>query len=208
MEILNGLHQTMTIHYHGMNKEIFKMTKEEARNIKDVVLEDSRLYFHNFDGKSQYHNSGDIEYGVVIDDPDFAEALAKEGWDIRVKEYDDGNKRYYIKAKINFDPRRKKDNSLIEEFVPSVFVYVEDSESMVQITSKEEMAMYETNPESNTRVDVVKVDCQLAAKYSEMPTPHIVAYTRHLVLTVRIIEKKSNANIRFSKFAGIKGYSD
>lgn len=183
----------------------FEEVRGMARNLDDVFIEDARLYFHNFDGKSKFNqqsNSGYIEYGVVIDDPEFANKLAEEGWDIRVKNYDDGNVRYYIKAVINFEPRSPKDGSIIEEYVPSVFVYVEGSDSMTQITSKEEMAMYEQN------VDVIKVDCRLGAKPAKNPIPHIVAYTRHVVFTVRILEKESNANIRFPKFAGIKGYSE
>lgn len=191
--------------------ETYDETKRIAKGLDDIFIEDSRLYFHNFDGKSKFNqqsNSGYIEYGVFIEDEAVAEKWAQEGWDIRVRQYEDGNKRYYIKAIINFEPRSPKTGEIIEEYKPSVFVYVEGSDSMTQITSKEEMAMYENNDEKKTRVDVVKVDCQLGPKPTERPTPHIVAYTRHVVFTVRIIEKESNANIRFNKFAGIKGYSE
>lgn len=183
------------------------MTKEEARNIQDVTVKDARLYFHNFDGKSQFSNSGDIEFGVIIP-KELADELANEGWNVRVKEYSDSDRDpvHYIKAKINFTPRRKKDNSIIEEFVPEVYVYVDGSDCMTKITSKEEMAMYEGSPESNTRVDILGVTVRMAPRYAELPQPHITAYVRHMVMTVRIMEKESNANIVFPEFVGIKGY--
>lgn len=191
-----------------MNFETFDEVRARAKEIKPVNIEDSKLHFHNFDGKSQFNNNGDIEYGVIIDDPEFAKSLAAEGWDIRCKEYPDRDPRYYLKAKINFEPRSKKDGKIIEEYVPSIFVFPEGSDSMTQITSKEEMAMYENNPDSKTRVDIVSVDCVLRPKPADKPTPHIIAYTDHMVIRVRILERESNADIRLPKYAGIKGYSE
>lgn len=190
-----------------MNFNTFDEVRQRVREIEKVNIENARLHFHNFDGKSQFNNNGDIEYGVIIDDPEFAKKLAEEGWDIRIKEYPDRDPRYYIKAKINFEPRRK-DGTIIEEYVPSIFVFPEGSDSMTRITSKEEMAMYETNPESNTRVDIVSVDCVLRPKPADRPTPHITAYTDHMVIKVRMLEKTSNSDIRLPKYAGVKGYLD
>lgn len=70
-----------------------------------VQFNDATLFFRNFEGrKSMYNNEGDRNFHIRIDDPDQAEMLKEHGWNVAIKEYDDGY-RMSLKVKLAFKER-------------------------------------------------------------------------------------------------------
>lgn len=63
-------------------------------NDKNVVLEDVRIVYRNFEGREgQYNREGDRNFAVVLDD-ELAEAMKTDGWNVKTKpprEEGDGN---------------------------------------------------------------------------------------------------------------------
>lgn len=75
----------------------------------NIVIEDTKLMFRNFRGKTDMYNpTGRRTFGVALD-PDVAEALANDGWNIKtLKPRDEGDlPRPFLKVEIKFFDNRK-----------------------------------------------------------------------------------------------------
>lgn len=55
-----------------------------ASNLKPVVMEGVEIIFRNFSGRiTQYNQNGERNFGVILPD-DIAEAMARDGWNVKV----------------------------------------------------------------------------------------------------------------------------
>ncbi len=78
-----------------------------AYNDDSVVMEGVRIMFRNFAGKEgMYNREGDRNFGVLLDD-DVAEAMAKDGWNVKwLKARDeDEEEQAYLSVAVNFKGR-------------------------------------------------------------------------------------------------------
>jgi hypothetical protein len=54
------------------------------QRIPKLKIEDARIIFRNFSGKEgPYNRAGDRSFNVIIEDPELAETLAADGWNIK-----------------------------------------------------------------------------------------------------------------------------
>lgn len=52
-----------------------------------LMIDDANLIFRNFKGAGdKYNRKGDRNFSVIINDQEIADALVKEGWNIKIKE--------------------------------------------------------------------------------------------------------------------------
>lgn len=73
-----------------------------------VQIDDARLVYRNFAGVgSKFNREGDRNFAVVIPDTDIADALVKEGWNVKVKPpREEGDSPFmYLPVKVKFNDR-------------------------------------------------------------------------------------------------------
>ena len=72
---------------------------------KNLVIENTRLTFRNFSGnETRFNRNGNRNFCVIIDNPEQAEELRNEGWNVHtLRPHDDEeDERYYIQVAVSF----------------------------------------------------------------------------------------------------------
>lgn len=73
--------------------------------VGNINIENARIMFRNFSGKEkQFNKPGDRNFCVVIDDPDLAQELLDDGWNVRtLPPREDGDETVrYIQVAVSF----------------------------------------------------------------------------------------------------------
>lgn len=76
-----------------------------------LQIDDAHITFKNFEGRGdQYNREGDRNFSVIIDDPEIAEALQRDGWNVKIKApREEGDlPRMTLKVKVKFNSRGPK----------------------------------------------------------------------------------------------------
>lgn len=51
-----------------------------------LQIDDAKIIFKNFEGRGdKFNRAGDRNFSLLIEDPDTADALVKEGWNVKIK---------------------------------------------------------------------------------------------------------------------------
>ena len=52
-----------------------------------MQIDDARIIFKNFEGRGdKFNREGDRNFSILIEDPNTAEAMKREGWNVKIKE--------------------------------------------------------------------------------------------------------------------------
>ena len=71
-----------------------------------LQIDEARLVFRNFSGEaSKYNREGDRNFAIIIPDEDIANAMIKEGWNVKIKQpREDGDEPFmYLSVKVKFN---------------------------------------------------------------------------------------------------------
>jgi len=77
------------------------------RNPRQILIEDARIIFRNFSGaKGKFNAEGERSFHVVLD-PDVAEQLKSDGWNVKVRDpREDGDEpMYHLKVNVSYKGR-------------------------------------------------------------------------------------------------------
>lgn len=73
-----------------------------------LQIDDARIIFRNFAGRAdKYNREGDRNFAVVIPNEEMADALVKEGWNVKIKppRDEDDAPFMYLPVKVKFNER-------------------------------------------------------------------------------------------------------
>ena len=74
--------------------------------MKNLILENVRIMFKNFEGRAdKYNREGDRNFAVVIEDPSYAQDLNDEGWSVKCLKprSEDEEPLYYIPVAVKMN---------------------------------------------------------------------------------------------------------
>ena len=74
-----------------------------------LIIEDAYLLYRNFAGKqTDYNAAGKRNFNVIIDDPDLAQKMADDGWNVKFRVPRDPQDAgvHHIKVNVNFESAR------------------------------------------------------------------------------------------------------
>lgn len=149
-----------------------------AKNIENIKIENARIVFRNLSGKPDKFNpqGGKRSFSVVIEDPEFANELKREGWNI--KQFNpspdsDEEPAHFISVKVSYNnipPHiylcTSKNKTLLNEDTVGQLDYAEISNVDIVITPYQ----YEMNGRSGISayvktMYVTVVEDEFASKY-------------------------------------------
>lgn len=73
-----------------------------------LQIDDARIIYRNFSGTgSKFNREGDRNFAVVIEDPELADALINEGWNVKIKppRDEDDDPFMYLPVKVKFNEK-------------------------------------------------------------------------------------------------------
>lgn len=149
--------------------------------IPNIEIENARIIFRNFSGaESKFNRKGDRNFCVIIDNPETAEQLSQDGWNIKILQPRDPEDKpsHYLKVNVSFDytpptvwkVTSKKKMMLDEETVGDIdYVDIKSADVVIrpykwEVNGKTGISAYLKN------LYVVVDEDSFAGKYAEYPS--------------------------------------
>ena len=73
-----------------------------------LQIDDARIIYRNFSGEgSKFNREGDRNFSLIIDDPDVADELVAQGWNVKIREpREEGDNPFiHLPVKVKFNDR-------------------------------------------------------------------------------------------------------
>lgn len=76
------------------------------KKLENLIIENASIIFRNFAGaETNFNRPGHRNFCVIIDDPDYAQKLADDGWNVRILRArdDEEEPKHYMQVTVRFD---------------------------------------------------------------------------------------------------------
>lgn len=76
------------------------------RDIDNIIIENARIIFRNFSGnETKYNRAENRNFCVFIDDPEYAQRLMDDGWNIRIlaPRDEEEDPKHYLQVTVSFE---------------------------------------------------------------------------------------------------------
>jgi len=131
----------------------------------NILIGNARIMFRNFSGEaSKFNRAGDRNFCVIISDSDFANQLKDEGWNVRIRTYEDSDPVYYIPVSVSF-----------KVIPPNIYM----------ITSNNKVKLTEDNVDELDHAEFVNIDLTIRPYHWEVNgKTGIKAYLKTMYATI------------------------
>lgn len=138
-----------------------------ARNNDQIMVEDARIAFRNFEGKEdQYNRAGNRNFAILLP-PELADQLAQSGWNVKT-----------LKA--------REEGDVEQPYIQVNVGYKVAAPQIVMITSKNRTFLTEDEVSLLDTADIKKVDLIFTPYHWNMPngSSGIKAYLKKMFVTI------------------------
>lgn len=118
-----------------------------------LQIDDARLIYRNFAGEqTQFNRAGDRNFHIIIDDPEVAQELIDNGWNVKIKEPRDQDDTpfMHLPVKVKFNDRGPN-------------VYLESGRNMVKL-DEESIGLLDNVDILSASLDIRPFDWEVQGK--------------------------------------------
>lgn len=142
------------------------------------TFHNARIIFRNFSGaETKFNKAGDRNFGIIIDDPNVANSLAAEGWNVKLLPSRDENEepKHWIKVAARFDnipPKVFKISGRVKTQLDEESVGSLDYDEFANVDITISPSKWDVNGKTGIKaylkvMYVTLVEDELAAKYAD-----------------------------------------